>query len=226
MKKMLILGAFAMASIAYADNNQAVPSVTQTQVMNVQAVASSDPSSYKNGSCFLKSLYSNRPDAWRCSVTSSSSTPEVYDPCFAVPNSSNLAVCGIMPGISDNGFTMKVSFANKPPMNGEGYWSMQLADGTYCRVYDIAPLLPPLVANKKGKILGNYGIDEVCGNNPAMTGRSASDLSLADSVILVGTVTKGQVWTAKRAYFTTNPNDSSRIYIQKIQKVQIAKVWQ
>jgi hypothetical protein len=226
MKKMLILSAFAMASIAYADNSQVVSSISQTQVINIQVTASSDASSYKNGNCFLKSLYSNRPDAWRCSIKSTNPNPEVYDPCFAVPNSNHLAVCGIMPGIDENGFTIIASFASKPPMNGEGYWAMQLADGTYCRAYDIAPLLPPMVANKKGKVLANEGIDEICGMNPAMTGLSASDLNLADSITLAESVTKGQVWTVKRAYFTTNPNDPSRIYVQKIETVQIAKVWQ
>ncbi|MDF2691564.1 MAG: hypothetical protein K0S29_1419 [Gammaproteobacteria bacterium] len=174
MKKIFILGVLAAASIAYADIKQLNAPLTQTQLINVQAIASSEPSSYATGECFMRSLW--------------------------IPD--------------------------KPAWAAMGYWSMQLADGTYCRTLDIAPLLPPFVTNEKGEVIESYGIIELCSNNPAMTGRSSDDVNLAGSAILEESIDQGKIWTAKRIYYSAVPNRSDIVRLDRIEKVQIAKVWQ
>jgi hypothetical protein len=227
MKKIFILGVLAAASIAYADIKQLNAPLTQTQLINVQAIASSEPSSYATGECFMRSLWSNRADAWRCKIDSPNPSPDVYDPCFVVPNSTHLVVCGIQPGVNNKGFTVQISgLPDKPAWAAMGYWSMQLADGTYCRTLDIAPLLPPFVTNEKGEVIESYGIIELCSNNPAMTGRSSDDVNLAGSAILEESIDQGKIWTAKRIYYSAVPNRSDIVRLDRIEKVQIAKVWQ
>src|SRR6185437_849171 len=133
----------------------------------------------------------------------------------------------INPGINETGFTVKVSsLPDKPPAPNENSWAMQLADGTYCRVLNIDPLVPPMVANQKGIVIGKYGIYEVCSNNPAVTGLSPNDVDLAESAIAEGSISPGKVWTATRLFYTPSQDDPNRVLLTKVQKVQIAKVWQ
>jgi hypothetical protein len=88
------------------------------------------------GRCWERSIASNRPDTWRCTIQN-----EIYDPCFSNPYGLNEVACpsAVSPSravIINLTHSLPYSTQNSS-VNTQGAltpWTYQIANGSYCRI--------------------------------------------------------------------------------------------
>jgi hypothetical protein len=105
---------------------QATVAATQVIRLTVPTPSAQGVSGY----CWVPSLASNRPDAWRCMVGNG-----IYDPCFSAPNQAGQVVC--VPRPSDPSMDLTIDLtrplpAPNPPTAMPHAWFLTLADGSEC----------------------------------------------------------------------------------------------
>ena len=138
--------------------------VNSTQVIDF--VPPTTTSQTESGSCFVPSIASNRPDAFRCSAGNS-----ILDPCFTVPGNSSAVVCTPNPTDPSTFVTLNLTQPLPPAQatpTTRHAWFLQLADETVCNFFTGAT----------GAVNGeriNYGC--------------------SDGWVVVGDPTTGTVWT-------------------------------
>ncbi|QQG47320.1 MAG: hypothetical protein HY044_04310 [Candidatus Woesebacteria bacterium] len=129
-KRMFIaLILFVIAStIAYKlrIQNSIVKSEPKTELLNF--TPTDLPEKKVFGSCWVNSLASSNPKAWRCTVDHG-----IYDPCFDIEGI--VVVCGVKPG-SENKDSFIINLTKPLPTNEQNNdwhpWIMELSNGLRC----------------------------------------------------------------------------------------------
>jgi hypothetical protein len=190
-----------------ASSTPTTPSAPATQVVAYVPPQPASSTPVKQGSCWTNSIAAPfRADAWRCTVKNS-----ISDPCFQIPNSSNL-LCGINPTIenSTSTFVLKLTQAlpaaepvqGVPPSNWA--WLVQLSDGTLC-----TPFTGTLPFTATGQS-ANYG---------------CAPGALGDDLLIFGDLDNSStVWTANIG--TLSESTSSLPTIAASSTVSVATIWQ
>ncbi|MCB0125919.1 MAG: hypothetical protein KDE58_26870, partial [Caldilineaceae bacterium] len=113
--------------------------VTTTQLITATQIITFTPplpeTAAQEGSCWTNSLSTLRADAWRCTVGN-----RIYDPCFALPDETDILVCGADPSSDEPGFPLHLTEplpipdlpAQAQAMAATNGWLVLLGDGTLC----------------------------------------------------------------------------------------------
>ena len=159
------------------------------------------PAVQQNGECFSESISAPyRQDAWRCMIGNS-----IYDPCFETPQ-NGLVFCQENPLASDS-VLIKITKplpARTALANAQDNWAwfLTLEDGTYCSPFTgTRPFFSP---------------DQV-----AYYGCHSDNKD--QQIVLLGDLTKNNVWTASEVVLTQNGGSWA---IKSTQQANIKTVWQ
>ena len=159
----------------------------------------------KHGYCWTASIATNRADAWRCM-----SSNNIYDPCFTIASTKNALICNADPSINTQGFLLKLT--NPLPTIARSKNSsptplfVKLENNDICKPFTGTM---PILHNGKKIIALQFG----CTNNADGTSNG----------LVENSITKGKVWKAKQAIYSTNTNTPMLI---KLKTVVIKEVWQ
>jgi hypothetical protein len=155
----------------------------------------------KQGECFSSSVaHPFRKDAFRCLVEN-----EIYDPCFAIKNQGTV-FCQLNPSVPE-AFLIRL----KKPLpqasvleftQDNWAWFVKLRDGTYCSPFTGTR---PFFGGDK---IAYYGCESNIKN---------------EQVVLIGDLTKGDIWTANKAVLT---KDGNNWIIKSTEQIKIDSVWQ
>jgi hypothetical protein len=161
----------------------------------------------ESGSCWTSSIAAPyRTDAWRCAVGNG-----ITDPCFQIPNSTNL-ICGVNPKSQSTEFILQLTkplpapqaLQVKPPVNWG--WLVELADGTLC-----SPFTGTLPFAADGES-ANYD----CAPGP-----------LGKDVMIFGDLNaSSSAWTAKIGTLAASTSTKNPPAIESAQVVDVKMVWQ
>ena len=155
----------------------------------------------KEGECFSSSVADPfRQDTFRCLVKN-----EIYDPCFATEN-QGVVFCQLNPSIPE-AFLIRL----KKPLpksstleftQDNWAWFVKLRDGTYCSPFTGTR---PFFGGDK---IAYYGCESNIEN---------------EQVILIGDLTKGDIWTANKAVLIKEKDNWA---IKFLEQIKIDSVWQ
>lgn len=156
------------------------------------------PTEQKNGNCLSKSLATGRTDAYRCTVGTIA-----YDPCFAT-SQKNVVFCQMNPTVATS-FLIKTTkalpvIAQPASLAENSVWFVKLKDGTICSPFT--------------------------GTQPTingMTGVYGCKAATKNQQILLGSLTKGQVWTAQQS---VAEKQGTKWVEKSSTKAEIDTVWQ
>jgi hypothetical protein len=204
--KSISLAGIETASISGSVNNVVVKT-PPTEFTNVMHFTPSEvlPKETKNGNCQSSSVAEPyREDAFRCMVDN-----DIYDPCF-LTSQDGFVFCQVNP-LAPEAFLIKLSKPLPEPflpevMQENWGWFVKLKDGNYCS---------PFTGTRP--FLGTGYDEEV-----AYYGCKSTDKD--QQVVLIGDLTKGNVWTANEAILIQQSDKSWTINL--IQQVDIDTVWQ
>jgi len=162
------------------------------------------PDEIKIGNCQINSIAEPfRKDAWRCMVEDS-----IYDPCFET-SQKDILFCQMNP-LAPSAFLIKLTKplpeASLPVEIRDNWaWFVKLKDGTYCSPFTGAR---PFFGTEPDVEAAYYG---------------CNSQNKDEQVVLLGDLTRSNVWTAKRAIIV---KDGENWAIKSVGNVQIDTVWQ
>ncbi len=179
---------------APATDDAASADITATQVITyAPEPPSGEPQA---GNCWTNSISVWRADAWRCMVGNM-----IYDPCFSTDAG---VICGANPMSPTATFALTLTeplpAPDAPQDMGASAWMVKLADGAVCE----------FATGATGGV-GDERINYFC---PSPTP--------GESVVILGDLQPGQVWTAHRAVITGNMPD---LQVLESSMEPIATVW-
>ena len=163
----------------------------------------------QDGNCFASSVAEPyRQDAFRCMVENS-----IYDPCFSLTDASGqaqkgLVYCQVNP-LKPDSFLIKLTKDLPKPevpstLQDNWAWFLTLKDGTQCSPFTGTR---PFFGTGPDAQVAYYG---------------CASKNVDEQVVLLGDLTKGNVWTAEEAILKTNGTNWAII---STQKVEIDTIW-
>ncbi|MGA2418123.1 MAG: hypothetical protein ABSF55_02705 [Candidatus Staskawiczbacteria bacterium] len=191
------------APVTTSQQQPPAPQIIPTNIITFAPPATL-PTVQKNGKCFASSIAEPyRQDAFRCMIGNL-----IYDPCFSIAQ-KGFVYCQVNVDES-TGFLMKLTQAlpkvSVPAVMQDNWaWFLQLKDGTYCSPFTGTR---PFYGSGPNAQVAYYG----CNSN-----------NKDEQVVLLGDLTKGDVWTAQEAILTKT---GTAWTIQSTQRVDIDTVWQ
>lgn len=166
-------------------------SVDTTQVLVFRPPALRGPD--QDGYCWVESLASSQPDAWRCMVGN-----RIYDPCFTIPGETGSVACGASPTGDQSAFRLKLTqpLPQRKAPAIDRPWVLDLADGVTCAFLTGA-------STGAGGERANYGC--------------------TDGWYILGDAKAGQVWTANEVQITVGSQgpvvqDSATVNVKTVWK--------
>jgi len=194
--KLMILTGMACSSIAFG---KTIPTEINTVTPKFDHLKT------RGGECWVDSIASNRPDAWRCKVGNF-----IFDPCFATSKEGFL-LCDYNPPAHKEGFLLHLTKPLPAPTSMKTTqvipWLLQLADGSICQKYT------GTTPNTDKGAIPYYCVEKM--KLPKN----------CDSGLIEDSIKEGETWTVMKATYCSG----EKVYplkTKEVRTVDVLKVWQ